>query len=127
MKNLLFLLGCLLLGSCSLDSDSTCNATAVAYATQVIGPETAQVNTNTKFTVYLQADNGCGKFDSFIEASLGDTVKVAPKVSYEGCTCTQTPVPIQVDYTFKAATPGTYYLKFLRGATTFIVDTLVVK
>ncbi|WP_324678972.1 hypothetical protein [Hymenobacter sp. GOD-10R] len=127
MKNLLFLFGCLWLGSCSLDSENTCNATAVVYATQVTGPKTAQVNTSTKFTVYFEAENGCGKFDSFVEASLGDTVKVAPKVSYEGCTCTQTKLPIQADYTFSATKPGTYYLKFLRDATTFIVDTLVVR
>jgi len=127
MRNALFLLGCFLISSCSLDSENTCKGTTVVYASGVEGPKTIRVNEDTKYTVYFQAENSCGKFDTFIVASQGDTVKVAPQVSYDGCVCTQAAVPLQADYTFKATQPGKYYLKFLNGTTSFIVDTVTVQ
>lgn len=127
MKYVLLSWACLFLGSCSLGSDNTCTATALTFANRVEGPRTARVNEDAKFTVYFQANNGCGKFDSFIEASQGDTVQVAPKARYEGCVCAQVKPSIQADYTFRATRAGKYYIKFLSDTTSFIVDTLVVQ
>ncbi|OUJ74869.1 hypothetical protein BXP70_08955 [Hymenobacter crusticola] len=85
------------------------------------------MNQEAKFAVLLQADNSCGKFDSFVEASVGDTVQIASKISYDGCVCAQTKPTIQADYTFRATRAGTYYLQFLTDTSRFIVDTLVVQ
>jgi len=127
MKYSALLLGCLMFSNCSLNSDNSCKATVVAFARQVSGPKTARVNENTKFTVLMQADNGCGKFDSFVEVSAGDTVQVAPKITYDGCVCAQTTPTIQADYTFRPTRPGKYYMQFLTDTSRFIVDTLVVQ
>ena len=99
----------------------------MVYASQVDGPRTVRVNEDTKFAVYFKAENSCGKFDKFIEAGQGDTVQIVTQAAYNGCVCTQATVALQADYTFKATRPGKYYLKFLSGTNTFIVDTVTVQ
>ncbi|GGF07824.1 hypothetical protein [Hymenobacter cavernae] len=127
MKNTLIVFACFLLASCSLGSENTCRGSAVTYIAQATGPRTSRANEDVKFTVSFAAENSCGKFDKFIQERVGDSVKVALSVSYDGCVCTQVAVPIQADYTFKPTQPGTYYLKFLSGPTTYTVDTLTVQ
>lgn len=93
----------------------------------VEGPSTGRVDEAVPLTVSFGAINGCGQFSRFIETGSGTTRTVHVQARYAGCICTQVAPTLQTTYTFKAAQPGVYEIKFWKADNSFLTHTITVQ
>jgi len=123
----LFISTGLIFSSCIKNVEQpVCISSGEVPVQNVTGPNATNVNANIDLTISFQAMNGCGNFDSFKEATLGDTTFVATIAKYIGCVCTQD-LPTRTGiYKFKKSAPGQYFLKFNKG-NSFLVHQVTVQ
>lgn len=98
-----------------------------APALSVQGPATGRVDEAVPLTVSFGASNGCGQFSRFIETGSGTTRTVQVQARYVGCICTEIAPMLQTTYTFKAAQPGVYEIKFWKADNSFLTHTVTVQ
>jgi len=113
--------------SCSDDDDSKPVEKRTAFVTLVDGGETAAVNQEVKLNVSFIVDNLCGSFGKFTEVSEATGKSIVVEAKYEGENCGQAIDTLVAEYKFKAATAGSYILKFKKSATESVNHTVVVK
>jgi hypothetical protein len=121
-----FVLFIFILPGCSTSDESVCDYQVKAYASNVTGPTTANVNQEIDLTVTFGVVNSCGVFGSFTESTAGNTTTVDISAKFSGCTCQQMPVLRTAVYKFKRAVAGTYNVLFYQTQTTFITYTITV-
>jgi hypothetical protein len=116
--------------ACSIDSDDqnpNCQSAGYAFTDSVVGLDSTTVNTPIIINLNFKLANSCGTFKRIVEGT-GNPRDVAPFVEYVGCDCEETPVLLTKPYTFSAAAPGTYVLRFAKDATpTYITKTIRVR
>lgn len=112
--------------SCKKEKEDECIETVTSDILSADGPSVGSVNQDINFTLTYPIINGCGEFEELIESNEGNTRLVTIKSKYIGCICTQVYGTLTTNYTFKTATPGTYYLNFLQGDIGALVDTLAI-
>lgn len=115
--------------SCSNDDDKVVDngTTKNAFATEVKGPATGKVNEELSYEVTFTADNACGVFNKFTEATIGTEKGLQVEVKYPSEVCTmQVPTPQKAVYKFKSAVKGTFDLKFKKSETEFITQKVVI-
>lgn len=114
--------------ACSNENEVVCYEKFTPGVTNVTGPTTANVNEEISLTVSFRVESSCGQFIEFTSGDTSPTTKeIAVQAEYDGCKCTIKPFTRIADYKFKAATPGTYTLKFHKTSLTFITHTVVVE
>lgn len=114
------------LGSCGKDL-RTFPENESSAITMIEGPTTVKAGEELLVKVTLQGNNGCAVSGELKEIADGNLRTVAGKVHYKGEMCTQALVYLVVDYRFKASSPGTYELKFLKADKTFLTHTIEVE
>lgn len=112
--------------SCSNDDDAPSVLTKKAFVKAVTGPTTATANQEIALEVTYTVDSKCGLFNKFVETTTANTKTIEVEAKYEGKDCGTASVEKKTSYKFKAATVGTYILKFKKTGTEFITQTVVV-
>jgi len=113
--------------SCSDDDTSSLALTTKqSFVSLVTGATTADINQEISLTVTFAVDNSCGSFNKFVETTADKTKTIAVEAKYVGNNCGTTPATKTEPYKFKAATAGTYVLKFKKSATEFVTHNVVV-
>jgi len=115
--------------SCSNDDDKAPSkaTTKNAFASEVKGPATGKVNDELSYEVTFTADNACGVFNQFTEATIGTEKGLQVEVKYPSEVCTQqVPTPQKAVYKFKSAVKGTFDIKFRKSETEFITTKVVI-
>ena len=112
--------------ACDKDDDAPQIITKKTLVTNVTGAETGSVNQEIALNVTFKIDNTCGAFNKVIEKTTGKTTTIEVEAKYIGSNCGTTPSTKKVIYKFKAATAGTYILKFKKSDTEFITHTIVI-
>ena len=127
MKQFSLSLLTLLLLSCQTDGEGECVTYGQASTVGIEGPTTGRLDEVLPLVVSFSVNSGCGQFDRFTETGTGTARTVQVQALYAGCVCT-TNVPIrQTTYTFKAAQPGVYEVKFWKSDTDFVTHTVTVQ
>ena len=100
----------------------------VAFATEVKGPEKGKVNEDVNIEVSFNIDNPCGKFDKFVETTIGTEKGFQIQTIYESQACIQMIPEVQKTiYKFKSTEKGTFNVKFKKSETEFITKTVVIE
>ena len=100
----------------------------VAFATEVKGPDKGQVNQDVDIEVFFNVDNPCGKFDKFVETTIGTDKGFQIQTKYESEVCIEMVPEVQkAIYKFKSADKGTFNLKFKKSETEFITKTVIIE
>jgi len=120
------LLTSVVLASCKKEKKDECIETITSDILSADGPSTGLINQDINFTLTYPIVNGCGKFEELKESNEGNTRVVTVKSKYTGCICTEVYGTYTTTYTFKTSTPGTYYLNFVQGDDSALVDTLLI-
>jgi hypothetical protein len=116
--------------SCSNDDDKAPSkeTTRIAFASEVKGPATGKINEELSYDVTFTADNACGVFNKFTEATIGTVKGLQVEVKYPSEVCTlQVPSPQKAVYKFKSAAKGTFDIKFKKSETEFITTKVVIE
>ena len=116
--------------SCSNDDDKAPvkETTKIAFASEVKGPATGKVNDELSYEVTFTADNACGVFNKFTEATIGTEKGLQVEVKYPSEVCTlQVPTPQKAIYKFKSTIKGTFDIKFRKSETEFITTKVVIE
>ncbi len=112
---------------CNKIPGGRCLSFAKAPVTKIEGANAALVNQEIILTVFFSANNGCGQFGNFDEATSGNTTTIIVNAKYEGCICTED-LPIrQTIYKFKKSQSGTFDLKFLQTDNIYLTHTIIVQ
>jgi hypothetical protein len=98
----------------------------------VNGPTTGSVNQELTFSIIWQNTAGTTKFDHLKDSTSDNTkfIRLFALTNVPDTASVSPGGPNSVTYKFKAATAGTYYLKFYNSDNsdkTAIVDTLIIK
>lgn len=128
MKNasiIIIALGLFISGCLGKIDPPVCISTLESRVSSVTGANSTTVNNAVNVNVNFTISNGCGRFNSFDQAIVGDTTYVRVLAKYDGCVCTQALSTGTATYIFSKATPGQYYIKF-RGDTSFITQRVTV-
>lgn len=112
--------------SCSDDDSNTSTVLKEAFATEVTGPETGDVNQELTYTVKYAVDNECGLFNRYVETTSGTTKTIGIQAKYEANNCEAAAVIKDTIYKFKPTAAGTYSLKFKKSATEFVTKSVAV-
>jgi hypothetical protein len=116
--------------SCSNDDDKAPvkETTKNAFASEVKGPATGKINDELSYEVTFTADNACGVFNQFTEATIGTEKGLQVEVKYPSEVCTfQVPTPQKAVYKFKSAVKGTFDIKFKKSETEFITQKVIIE
>ena len=111
--------------SCS--KEHNCLSYEKAYVTKVDGNSNGHINEELILQVYFGCHNSCGQFGNFEESTSGNTRLIVVNAKYEGCACTDIAPEKSTTYKFKTSQAGTYYLKFYRTDSTYLIDTLSIQ
>jgi hypothetical protein len=114
-------------GACSSDDSNSSTALKEAFATEITGPETGDVNQELSYVVKYSVDNDCGLFSRFVESTAGTTKTIGIQAKYAANNCETVAVVKDTVYKFKPAAAGTYSLKFKKSATEFLTKSVAVE
>ena len=109
------------------ENNSKCLSYEIGPVTNVGGPATGFVNQDIFLLISFGCYNGCGQFGYFEQSFNGNTAIINVIAKYQGCICTQDTPIRQTIYKFRAAQPGTYYLKFLKTTGNYLIDTITIQ
>ena len=116
--------------SCNNDDDNetTQPIVKIAFATEVKGPEKGKVNEDVNIEVSYNLENPCGKFDKFVETTIGTDKGLQVQTKYESEVCILMIPELQTTvYKFKSTAKGTFNLKFRKSETEFITKTVIIE
>lgn len=118
--------------SCSSDDDKeepvTPVQTKTAFVTEIKGPATGKVNDELSYEVTFVVDNACGEFSKISETTIGTVKGLQIEAKYPSEVCTQqVPDPKKTVYKFKAATKGTFEIKFKKSEKEFLTQKVVIE
>lgn len=130
MAVLSFVLGTL--ASCDIGDSvntSSCPTVIGISATAVTGPTEAQVNEEISLPVSFKIASACGDFNRFYvdPNGLPSERTITVNATYDACDCDNVYTTETEPYKFKAATAGTYTLKFKTTNTTFVTHVVTVE
>jgi len=126
-KIMLVLISIALFTGCSNENYVNCDQTLAVGVEDVVGPATATINQIIPLEVTFVVGSNCGEFLSFDEITTATNEKtITVMTKYEGCACNLIAITKTVNYSFSAATAGTYVLKFTITNNTFKTITVVV-
>ncbi|MBP1221582.1 hypothetical protein [Flavobacterium sp. 1355] len=118
------------LTSCSSDDDNTPKDDSIyksAYVTEVVGPTTGKTNQELSYSVAFQVENGCGQFHQMTDVSFDKVEGYQVEVKYPPTCSTNVPEIKRTVYKLMSPNaPGTYYLRFAKSDTEFLVTTVVI-
>lgn len=118
------------LTSCSSDDDNTPKDNSIyksTYVTEVVGPLTGKTNQELSYSVSFQVENGCGEFHQVNDVNFNKVEGYQVQVKYPPTCSTNTPEIKRTLYKLMSPNaPGTYYLRFAKSETEFIVTTVVI-
>jgi len=116
------------ISSCDLSDDGkqSCTKTEGTPTASVTGPTEAATNETITLEIGFNVYNSCGDFYLFYEQNILDIKYITVNAKYDGCTCTTGVITKTANYSFTAATAGTYVLRFKTSNTSYIEHTIVV-
>ncbi|MDT0685085.1 hypothetical protein [Autumnicola psychrophila] len=112
--------------SCDEDDSRECIGHRTEFVSEVNAPETGKNDQPVEIEVIFFVNDGCGKFQKFIESGTEDSKTIEVQARYEGCICPEIYSEITAVYTFTPSEAGEYELKFKSGEIEFIKVNLAI-
>lgn len=118
-----------ILNSCSSDNDVPRENYIYksAFVTSVTGPTTGKVNQELIYSVAFQVENGCAEFNKMTDVNIDKLDGYQVEVKYPATCSTNAPEIKRTNYKVSSKIKGTFYLRFAKSETEFIVTTVVIE
>lgn len=112
--------------ACDKDDDVPPMIIKKSLVTNVTGATTGSVDQEIALNITFSVDNLCGAFNKLLKETTDKTTTIEVEAKYVGSNCGTVISTKKIIYKFKAASAGTYILKFKKSDTEYITHTIVI-